>query len=118
MTDPRQDHPYVREILNLYRATPGTRGRATTADRRLAENLHRQGVSPEIVRAALLLATARRAARPPDATPLQTVNSLHYFLPVLDEIQQVPLDPGYIKYLQEWLDRANNSAPDDIHQKA
>ena len=80
MTDARQDR-YVREVLTLYRQTPGTRGRATTADRRLAEDLHRRGVPADLVRAALLLAAARRTARPSDAAPLQTVNSLHYFLP-------------------------------------
>jgi hypothetical protein len=93
MTDPRQDR-YVREVLHLYRRTPGTRGRATTVDRWLAEDLHQQGVPAELVRAALLLAAARRTARPPDLQPLPTVNSLHYFLPVLHEIQQDPPDPG------------------------
>lgn len=117
MTDPRQDR-YVREVLDLYRRTPGTRGRATAADRRLAEDLHRQGVPAEIVRAALLLAVARRTARPPDAAPLQTVNSLHYFLPVLQEIQQHPLDPGYLDYLAERLAQHPTSRAADPHQKA
>lgn len=102
MNDSRQDR-YVREVLTLYRQTPGTRGRATTADRRLAEDLHHEGVPAELVRAALLLATARRAARPPDAPPLPTVNSLHYFLPVLQEIQQHPPDPDYLHYLEARL---------------
>jgi len=117
MTDPRQDR-YVREVLTLYRRTPGTRGRATNADRRLAQDLHRQGVPAERVRAALMLATARRTARPPDAEPLQTVNSLHYFLPVLHEIQKNPPDPGYLHYLEAWLARPNTSDPDDPPQKA
>jgi hypothetical protein len=116
MTDPRQDR-YVREVLTLYRHTPGTRGRATPADRRLAENLHRQGVPAELVRAALLLAAARRTARPPDAAPLQTVNSLHYFLPVLREIQLHPPDPAYLDYLRAWLARPTTSHPDVPHQK-
>jgi len=117
MTDPRQDR-YVREILTLYRQTPGTRGRATPADRRLAQDLHRQGVTAELVRAALLLATARRAVRPPDAPPLPTVNSLHYFLPVLHEIQQHPPDPAYLHYLQARLAQHPTSRAHDPHQKA
>jgi hypothetical protein len=117
MTDPQQDR-YVREVLTLYRQTPGTRGRATTADRRLAEDLHHQGVSVDLVRAALLLAAARRTIRPHDAPPLQTVNSLHYFLPVLQEIQQHPLDPAYILYLEARLaEHPTNCAP-GAHQKA
>jgi hypothetical protein len=110
MTDPRRDR-YVREVLTLYRQTPGTRGRATTADRRLAEDLHRQGVPAELVRAALLLAAARRAARPADLEPLQTVNSLHYFLPVIREIQQHPLDPAYLHYLAARLDQTTHEPP-------
>ena len=110
MTDARQDR-YVREILTLYRQTPGTRGRATTADRRLAEDLHRRGVPAELVRAALLLATARRTARPSDAAPLQTVNSLHYFLPVLRELQQHPPDPAYLDYLASRARPSNHQRP-------
>lgn len=117
MTDRRQDR-YVREVLTLYRQTPGTRGRATAADRRLAEDLHRQGVPAELVRAALLLAAARRAARPPDAPPLQTVNSLHYFLPVLREIQQQPLDTAYLDYLAARLAQHPTTRAAEPHQKA
>lgn len=117
MTHPRQDQ-YVREVLTLYRRTPGTRARATTADRRLAEELHRQGVPTEIVRAALLLAAVRRTLRPPDALPLQTVNSLHYFLPVLREIQQHPLDPGYILYLEARLAEHPTNCAAQAHPKA
>ncbi len=117
MTDPRQDH-YVREVLTLYRQTPGTRGRATTPDRRLAEELHRQGVPAELVRAALLLATARRAFRAPDAPPLQIINSLHYFLPVLHEIQHDPPDPGYLLYLAERLAEQPTTRQAETHQKA
>jgi len=98
MTDPRKDR-YVRHILDLYRKTPGTRGRARPADRRLAEQLYRAGTPAETVRAALLLSAARRTVRPLDAEPLQPVNSLHYFLPVIEEIEQQPLDPGYLLYL-------------------
>lgn len=116
MTDPRRDR-YVREVLTLYRQTPGTRGRATTADRRLAEDLHRQGVPAELLRAALLLAAARRASRPPDAPPLGTVNSLRYFLPVLQEIQQHPPDPGYLQYLQARLAELPSRVAQP-HQKA
>lgn len=117
MTDTRQDR-YVREVLTLYRQTPGTRGRATTADRRLAEELHRQAVPAELVRAALLLATARRAFRAPDAPPLQAINSLHYFLPVIREIQQQPLDPAYILYLEARLAEHPTNCAAQAHQKA
>ena len=91
---------YVQYVLDLYRATPGTRARARPADRRLAETLYRQHVSPHIVRAALILAAARRLSRPADAEPLLPINSLHYFLPVIREIQARPLEDDYLRYLE------------------
>jgi hypothetical protein len=91
---------YVQQILAFYRATPGTRGRVRTADRRLAEKLYEEAISARLVREALLLAAARRAARSPDAEPLQPIVSLHYFLPVLRELRAEPIDPEYVEYVE------------------
>ena len=98
-------HLYVKAVLDHYRRTPGTIGHARPEDRRLAGILYDRGVSLEQVDAALLLATVRRSFRPRDAAPLNHVRSLHYILPLLDEIRQNPPDPGYLRYLQSKLDR-------------
>lgn len=100
MSDPDRT-PFVQHVLALYRATPGTRGRVRPADRRLAETLYRDGTSTEVIRAALILAAARRSFRSPEAQPLQPVASLHYFLPVIKELSDHPLDPDYVGYLQD-----------------
>ncbi len=73
-----------------------------TADRRLGGDLHDNGVGIEIIRVALLLAATRRSYRPLDAYPLQPVASLHYFVPVIQEILENPLalDPGHIQCLE------------------
>jgi len=89
----------VQEILELYRNTPGTSGAARRADHRLAALLVQRRVPLDTIRAALLLATARRVSRPPDAPPLRPIATLHYFLPVIDELLEQPLDPGYLRYL-------------------
>ena len=47
---------------------------------------------------AMRLATARRIFRPPP--PLPSIRSLHYFLPVIDEIQKHDVDPEYLEYLE------------------
>jgi hypothetical protein len=94
---------YVRQVLALYQATPGTRGRIRPADRRLAEQLHANGTTTDTVRNALLLAAARRNYRPNDAEPLQPIASLHYFVPVIHEVQKNPPDPGYVQYLEAKL---------------
>lgn len=98
--------PYLHHVLDLYRRSPDTRGRCRTADRRLAATLHRRGVPISIVRAALILAAARRRARSPDAQPLQPIASLHYFLPVIDELLAEPPDPRYIDLLSSRLQTA------------
>ena len=95
---------FVQHVLALYKATPGTRGRVRPADRRLAEALHHDGTSTEVIRAALILAAARRSFRSPEAEPLQPVASLHYFLPVIHELQANPPDPDYVEYLQTRID--------------
>ncbi len=43
---------------------------------------------------AFLLASARRAARPANALRLGPIRSLHYFLPVIEELLQTPLHYG------------------------
>jgi hypothetical protein len=90
---------YVRAVLELYVKLPGTRTHPSRQDRGLAVDLHRRGVPFGVVRNALLLATARRTLRSAAAAPLPPVGCLHYFLPVIDEVSQMPPDPGYVRYL-------------------
>jgi hypothetical protein len=94
---------YVQRVLDLYRRSPDTRGYCRTADRRLAETLHQRGVPLTLVRAALILAAARRRARAPGAPPLVPVASLHYFLPIIEEVLSDPPDPAYIDLLSSRL---------------
>lgn len=53
-----------------------------------------------MVHAALLLGAARRTFRPQDAFPLPPIRTLHFFLPVIEEIQDSPPAPGYLQYLE------------------
>jgi len=98
-------HVYVKAVLDHYRRTPGTLGHARPEDRRLAAALYDRGVLLERIDAALLLATVRRTFRPKDAPPLNPIRSLHYILPLLDEIRMNPPDPAYLRYLQWKLDQ-------------
>lgn len=94
---------YAQQVIDLYRRTPGASGFARRADRCLAATLFDRRVPLEIVHAALLLAAARRAQRPNGATPLARIASLHYFLPIIDELLKAQPDPGYIRYLRQSL---------------
>ncbi len=93
-----KENLYVRRMLEAYSTTPTTAGRIRREDRRLAVRLYRQRVPISAVLAAFSLAALRRIFRDFDATPLAPIRSLHYFLPVVDEIRNTPIDPGYIEY--------------------
>jgi len=62
--------------------------------------MHRRNIRLDVIEIALRLATARRNARRSDADPLQPVRSLHYFLPVIDELPPGPPPDGYLDYLR------------------
>ena len=92
---------YVEDILRLYRYLPGACGHVRSADRRLAADLYRQQIPFKLLKTALLLGAARRlTSMSPPSSPIR---SLHYFLPILDELQQyLPID-GYLAYLEIWM---------------
>ena len=105
---------YIDHVLDSYRRTPGTLGRSHREDRRLAGRLHDQGVRLETIRAALLLIAVRRTLRPSHAPPLAPIRSLHYALPVIDEVLAQPPEPGYLEYLAYKLER-HQAAPQPNH---
>lgn len=94
---------FVERILKLYRDLPETPSLASRTDRRLAEELYEKGIREEEVEASLLLATARRLLRSAEAPKLGPIRSLHYFLPVLEEVRSNPLSASYVEYLRRKL---------------
>src|SRR5215470_8480096 len=54
----------------------------------------------ETIEAAFLLASARRLFRDPALPPLRPIRSLHYFLPVIEEVSAGPLSSDYVKHLR------------------
>lgn len=91
---------YVSRVLRLYLGLAETPGRSSRLDRRLAEELYDKQVRLEEVEAAMILASARRLWRSADALKLGPIRSLHYFLPVIDEVRSVPVSADYIEYLR------------------
>jgi hypothetical protein len=91
---------YVDKVLELYCNTPGTIGRIRSDDRLLARNLYHRGVTLRIIEQSMILAAARRSFRAPDAPPLSPIRSLHYFIPVIEEVSVNPPSNEYIKYLK------------------
>jgi hypothetical protein len=94
---------YVTTVLGLYLGRPETPRRVSRTDRKLALALYQRGVPHSTIEAALLLASARRICRHPQVPPLSPIRSLHYFLPVIEEIILQPLPSAYVKYLRHKL---------------
>ena len=94
---------YTSALLLSYLALPDTPSRSRPPDRALAHQLYVRQIPLQIIQQALLLATARRCLRPPDAPSLQPIRSLYYFVPVIQELLHTPLPAGYSQYLRRKL---------------
>jgi len=96
---------YICQVLEAYRKTPGTMGTVRRADRTLAAQLYQRGVAVTVIENAFVLAATRRLIRPADAPPLGTIRSLAYFLPVIEEVIGLRVNPDYFQYLRHKLER-------------
>lgn len=65
--------------------------------------LYERGVPLAVVENALVLACARRLARPADAVPLGVIRSLAYFAPVIEEFLGPRVDDAYFQHLRQRL---------------
>lgn len=101
---------YVEHVLALYLGLRETPSRASRLDRRLAAQWCVQGIALTDVEAATVLVAARRGLRPADAPPLGPIRSLHYFVPVLEEVRTTPLSADYLTYLRGKLATAERPA--------
>jgi len=89
---------YRRSVRTLY--LQFTSNLVSRWDLRLIDDLFSQNVPIEVIRSALILGSARRLYRAPDAPPLPPVRSFYYFRPLIDEILRQPLPRGYIDYVE------------------
>ncbi len=98
---PNDLEAYRQTLLDLYLRLPDTPCRVSRHDVRLVRRLWERDIPLTTAETALLLASVRRAARRPDAIPLGPIRSLHYFLPVIEELLHTPLHHGdaYLAYL-------------------
>ncbi|MFY9610494.1 MAG: hypothetical protein WAU45_18030 [Blastocatellia bacterium] len=94
---------YVDKLLELYLGLPDTPSRISRYDRQLAYKLYQQNVALEIVEAAFLLGSARRIFRDPTYPALGPIRSLHYFLPLIQEVIATQPPKDYLRYLRHKL---------------
>lgn len=97
---PTDQDAYRQTLLGLYLRLPDTAYRVSRYDLRLVRQLWERQIPLRLVETAFLLASVRRAARRPDAIPLGPIRSLHYFLPVIEELLGHPTPEAYLTYLR------------------
>lgn len=94
---------YRQTLIDLYLCLPDTPRRLSRFDLRLVRQLWERQIPLTVIETAFLLASLRRAARRPDALPLGPIRSLHYFLPVIEELLANPVPESYLAYLRRKL---------------
>ena len=69
---------YRQALIDLYLRLPDTPRHLSRFDLRLVRQLWERQIPLKVIQTAFLLASARRAARRPNAIPLGPIRSLHY----------------------------------------
>jgi hypothetical protein len=95
-------HRYVSRVLERYRRLPGTLPRTLHQDRNLALRLYNRGIPLQKIEDAFVLALARRTFRA-GSDPIEPIRSLHYFIPLIQELELEPPLPEYLAYLKDKL---------------
>lgn len=101
MTTARQT--YVDAVVRNYVRLPGTPLRASRRDRKLAAALYDRRIPLRVVWAAFVIAAARWAIRGPQQRSLDSIRTLYYFLPAIDEVLDASPESDYVHYLAEKL---------------
>ena len=90
---------YVDAVVRNYIRLPGTPLRASRRDRLLAAAFYDRRIPLGVVWAAFVIASARWAIRSPQQRRLDTIRTLYYFVPAIDETLALSPDPGYVEYI-------------------
>ena len=94
---------YVNAVLTNYLRLPQTPLRSAPRDYHIATRLWERGIPLKAVYAAFIIATARRQLRHPKAYPLDKIQSLGYFIHAIEEVQERPPHPAYLRNLVDKL---------------
>jgi hypothetical protein len=90
---------YINAVVTHFVRLPGTPLRPSRRDRQLAARLYDRNVPLRVVWAAFVIAAARWALRGPQQGRLETIRTLYYFLPVVEEVLATTPEQGYVPYL-------------------
>lgn len=108
---------FVEQVRSLLLQYPIVSCSFGAADQRMAADLFRRGVPFEQVERALLLGLTRKYVSSLNSTASAGIYSLHYFLPLLEEVAETEVTGDYWEYLRSrlrkldaaWLDQRRHS---------
>jgi len=92
-------HPDLETVVAIYTGAPDAPAKPSRTDWAVAQHMLDSGISLDTFKATVALASLRRKARPEAELALEQIRSLAYFKPLARHLQENPLDPGYLEYL-------------------
>jgi hypothetical protein len=96
---------YVAEVRRLLQARACVQSSFSVAEEILARHWQTRGVSLERIEQAILLGCVRKYVSWRNHSSTAPITSLHYFDPLLEEIDQQEIPPDYWEYLRTRLQR-------------
>jgi hypothetical protein len=99
---------FVAEIRKMLQTRACIRTLVSAADEILAREWFERGVSLERIEQAILMGCIRKYVSWRNNQTRTMINSLSYFVPVLEELQEQKIDPEYWSYLRYRLGRMEN----------
>ncbi|MDA2935397.1 helix-turn-helix domain-containing protein, partial [Acidobacteria bacterium AH-259-D05] len=96
---------YLEAVEALFLSRPCVRSRFSSADRQLASEWFASGIDLALVEQAIVLGCGRKYVSWLNGLQGEPIGSLHYFLPVLEEISKFDLSSEYQSFNQSQVDR-------------
>ena len=100
-TESPEQKAYVESVRACFLSLGCASGKFGAADAADARNLQQRGIPVALVEEAMLMGACRKYSSWFDGNALEPIRNLRYFDPLIAEIQQEPLPPGYPAYLRE-----------------
>ena len=91
---------YVQSVCECFEALGCVTAKFGASDAQSARRLQQRAVPFAVTQDALLLGASRKYIAWLNGAPPEPIRSLAYFEPVIAEIQETPLPPGYSAYLR------------------
>jgi hypothetical protein len=106
-----QEAEFVQKVRSLFLAPACVQACFSTADEKLALDMHRRGVSMEQITRAILLGCARKYVAMLNAGSRTPITSLQYFADIVEEVSESAIPESYWEPLrakvtrmeQQWL---------------